>query len=197
MKTILVLSGGSDSDSSVFETALAAAQPLGAHLRFVHIRIGSGEAAMYSPHVQFARGPALVDALSQLESDADRRSAAFGDHVRAFCTRFNVTLQDAAANDGVVNGVTASLLEETDDAARRLIGHAREHDLVVMGRAKRPNGLPPDFIETLLLRCGRPILLAAPQAPRNLTGTIMVCWRETPEATRALAAGMPFLTRAQ
>jgi nucleotide-binding universal stress UspA family protein len=66
-----------------------------------------------------------------------------------------------------------------------------------MARAKRPNGLPPDFIETLLLKSGRPILIAAAQAPRNLAGTIMVRWRETPEAGRALGAAMPYLTRAQ
>src|SRR5215470_13477430 len=194
MKTILVLSGGSESDSPVFETALAAAQPLRAHLRFVHVRIGSGQAAMYSPHVEFASGPALADALARLENDAKRRSAAFGEHVRAFCTRFNITMHNGPEP---AKGVTASLLEESDDAARRLVGHARDHDLVVMGRAKRPNGLPPDFIETLLLKSGRPILLAAAQAPRNLGGTIMVCWRETPEAARALDAAMPFLTRAQ
>src|SRR5215510_3399871 len=194
MKTILVLTGGSDTDAPVLETALAAAQPFAAHLRFVHIRIGSGQAAIYSPHVEFARGPALVDALARLETDAERRSAAFGDHVRAFCTRFNIAMHDAP---GLGNGVTASLLEESDDAARRLIGHARQHDLVIMGRAKRPNGLPPDFIEMLLLKSGRPILLAAQQAPRNLAGTIMVCWRETPEAARTLSAAMPFLTRAK
>jgi nucleotide-binding universal stress UspA family protein len=194
MKTILVLTGGSDSDSPVFETALAAAQPFAAHLRFVHIRIGSGQAAMYSPGVEFARGPALVDALGRLENDAERRSARFADHVRAFCARFNITMQDAP---GAANGVTASLLEESNDAARRLIGHARHHDLVVMGRAKRSNGLPPDFIETLLLNSGRPILLAASEPPRKLNGTIMVCWRETPDAARALGAAMPFLTRAE
>src|SRR5215470_7934690 len=110
MKTILVLSGGSDSDSPVFETALAAAQPLGAHLRFVHIRISCGQAAAYSPHVEFARGPALVDALGRLEADSQRRSAAFGDHVRAFCTRFNITMRDAP---GPAKGVSASLLEES------------------------------------------------------------------------------------
>ena len=197
MKTILVLTGGSDSDAPVFETALAAAQPLGAHLRFVHIRIGSGQAAVYSPHVEFASGPALVDALARLETDTERRSAAFGDHVRAFCARFNIAMQEAPTNGAIANGVTASLLEESDDAARRLIGHARQHDLVIMGRAKRPNGLPPDFTETLLLTCGRPILLAATQAPRHLAGTIMVCWRETPEAARALAAAMPVLTLAK
>ena len=194
MKTILVLSGGSDSDSPVFETALAAAQPLGAHLRFVHIRIGTGQAAMYSPHVEFARGPALVDALGRLENDAERRSAAFGDHVRAFCTRFNITMQDAP---GPAKGVTASFLEESNDAARRLVGHARHHDLVVMARTKRANGLPPDFIETLLLNSGRPVLLATNEAPRKLNGKVMVCWRETPDAARALGVAMPFLTRAE
>jgi nucleotide-binding universal stress UspA family protein len=194
MKTILVLTGGSDSDAPVFETALAAAQPLGAHLRFVHIRIGSGQAAMYSPHVEFARGPALVDALGRLENDAERRSAAFVDHVRAFCTRFNITMQDVP---GPASGVTASVLEESNDAARRLIGHARHHDLVVMARAKRPNGLPPDFIETLLLNSGRPILLATMQAPRKLNGTVMVCWRETPDAARALGAAMPLIAKSE
>jgi nucleotide-binding universal stress UspA family protein len=194
MKTILVLSGGSDSDSPVFETALAAAQPLGAHLRFVHIRIGPGQAAMYSPHVEFARGPALVDALGRLEHDAERRSVAFGDHVRAFCTRFNITMRDVP---GRANGVTASLLEESNDAARRLISHARHHDLVVMARARRPNGLPPELIETLILYSGRPILLATGQAPRKLNGTVMVCWRETPDAARALGAAMPLLIQAE
>jgi nucleotide-binding universal stress UspA family protein len=194
MKTILVLTGGSDTDEPVLETALAAAQPFAAHLRFVHIRIASGQAAIYSPHVEFARGPALADALARLETDAERRSVAFGEHVRAFCARFNIAMQHATES---ANGVTASLVEESDDAPRRLIGHARQHDLVIVGRSKRPNGLPPDFIETLLLKSGRPILLAAPQAPRNFAGTIMVCWRETPEVARALAAAMPLLTRAK
>src|SRR5215475_5863641 len=129
MKTILVLTGGSDTDAPVLETALAAAQPFAAHLRFVHIRIGSGQAAVYSPHVEFARGAALAVALSRLEADAEHRSASFGDHVRAFCARFNIALQDGPAHELVANGVTASMLEKADDAARRLIGLAREHDL--------------------------------------------------------------------
>lgn len=149
---------------------------------------------MYAPHVDFARGPALMDALTQLEAEAERRSAAFANHVREFCTRSSIALRDIPAPGG---GVTASLLEEANDAERRLIGRARHHDLVVMGRATRPNGLPPDFIVTLLLSCGRPLLLASPQAPQRLTGTIIVCWRETPDAARALSVAMPFLTKAE
>jgi nucleotide-binding universal stress UspA family protein len=194
MKTILVPVGGSDSDKPVFATALAAARPFAAHLDFVHVKIGPGEAAPYIPHVGFARGAALTDALTQLEAAASTRAAAAARHVRALCQRERIVVQDVPA-PGV--SLTASWREEADNAEQRLIRHARHHDLVVMTRARAPNGLPPDLLESLLLLCGRPILLAPSKPPRNLTGTVMVCWRETPEAARALTAAMPFLTHAR
>jgi hypothetical protein len=56
MKTILVPAGGSASDDVTLETAYAAAQCFNAHLEFFHIRIAPTEAALYQPHVAFARG---------------------------------------------------------------------------------------------------------------------------------------------
>ena len=61
MKSILVPTSGSDTDEPVFATALAAAQPFSAHLRFVHVRVSAGRAALHTPHVEFARGPSVVD----------------------------------------------------------------------------------------------------------------------------------------
>jgi hypothetical protein len=49
----------------------------------------------------------------------------------------------------------------------------------------RPNGLPPNLLPFLLLECGRPMLIAAAQAPRRL-GTIMVAWKDAREPARAL-----------
>ena len=194
MKTILVPIGGSDSDGAVFATALAAARPFAAHLDFVHVKVGPGEAAAYTPHVAFARGPALTAALDHLEAEAATRAAAAAQHVRALCDREQVALRDVPVR-GL--GLAASWREETGNAEERLIRHARHHDLVVMARARRPNGLPPDLIELLLLLGGRPVLLAPSRPPQSLTGTVMVCWRETAEAARALGAAMPFLTRAR
>ena len=57
MKNILVLAGGGDNDEAVFATALAAAQPFHAHLEFLHVQIGPGEAAAWEPHAEFLRGP--------------------------------------------------------------------------------------------------------------------------------------------
>ena len=55
MKNILVLAGGGDKDEAVFATALAAAQPFHAHLKFLHVQIEPGEAAGWKPHAEFLR----------------------------------------------------------------------------------------------------------------------------------------------
>jgi hypothetical protein len=75
--------------------------------------------------------------------------------------------------------------------------HARRNDLVVVGRAKTANGLPADFLEQLLMGCGRPVLIAGSAPEPMPTGTIMVCWKEAAEAARAVNAAMPFLVHAK
>jgi nucleotide-binding universal stress UspA family protein len=194
MKSILVPTGGGETDESVFETALAAARLFSAHLQFVHIRVSPGQAAAYTPGADFASGPALRSALDQLQLEADNRSSTATRRVREFCKRAMIDILDAP---GLSQNVTASWREEESDAPKSLMFHARHSDLVVMGRARRPNGLPPDLLQTLLLGCGRPILLAASSAPRRLAGTIMVCWRETPDAARAVVAATPLLAKAE
>lgn len=72
MKSILVPTGGSSSDEYVLETAYAV-EPLSAHLNFVHIKLGSGEAALNTPHMAFATGPGLATAMQELEAKLEER----------------------------------------------------------------------------------------------------------------------------
>src|SRR5262249_62375695 len=85
MKTILVPMGGNAADEAVLATALAAARPLGAHLDLYHLRIGPGEAALATHHVDFARGSALTDALDKLKADDADRSLVARRRFEAFC----------------------------------------------------------------------------------------------------------------
>jgi len=195
MKSILVPIGGSASDNVVLDTAHAAARLFNAHLNFIHIRIGPGEAGTHTPHVGFVSAPALTDALEQLQTNADRRSTAAFHHVEDFCARAKIALVDVPTPN-VASTVTASWREEENKARDSLVVHARHNNLVVIGRSARPNGLPRDLIETLLINCGRPVLLSRPTAPRGLTGTVMVCWRESVDAARAMSVAMPILTKA-
>jgi nucleotide-binding universal stress UspA family protein len=194
MKSILVPVGGGSADETVLETAFAVARLFSAHLRFIHVRVSAGEAAVYSPGVGFVSGEALRDALGNLDKEANQRSDAAAQRVREACERAMIPIVDVPA---AAHQVTASWREEEHEARKRLMFHARHHDLVVMGRARRRNGLPPDLLEALLMGCGRPILLAGSAAPQRLPGTVMMCWRETPDAARAMGAATPLLNAAE
>ena len=192
MKSILVTASGGAADSVVFATALAAARPFGAHLEFFHLRVGFGEAARNTPHVAFARGAGLRHALQELRVEDEARSAGSHGAFASFCTQFNIPI---TAAPGEHHGVTAHLCEEAGESRERLVWHARHHDMVVLARHTRPDGLPPDFVEHVILRSGRPVLLAPAKRPLTLINTIMVAWKETPEAARAISAALPLLAK--
>jgi nucleotide-binding universal stress UspA family protein len=194
MKTILVLIGGSERDQVVFETAMAAARPLSAHLDFLHIHVGPGEAARRSSGAEFARGAALRGALQSLDTKARTFSEIASSNFRDFCMRWQIDICDEPGGE---QHVTASYREETGDSMDRLTFHARHCDLVVMGRAKQKQGLAQDTLESLILVCGRPMLVVATAAPERLTGTVMVCWKESANAARAVAAAMPLIAKAK
>ena len=193
MRTILALVGGGDRDQVILQTALAAALPLSAHLDFLHVHVPAVLAARYS-RTEFARGAALRNALEQLETKAKTFSDLAGEHVREFCASAKIEMCDTPAS---VRSVTASFREEENNALERLTFHARHSDLIVMGRASQTQGLSPNTLEHLVLNCGRPMLVAATAAPQTLTGTIMVCWKESSNAARAVAAATPILANAK
>ena len=193
MKTILVLIGGGDRDEVILRTALAVAVPLSAHLDCLHVHVTAAKAARYS-RADFAMGTAIGNTLNQLETKAKTFSEIAADHVRAFCAGAKIAFCDTPIK---AKNVTASFREETDAEIERLIFHARHSDLVVLGRAKQTQGLAPNTFEHLVLNCGRPVLVAATAAPQTLTDTVMVCWKESANAARAIAAATPILTNAK
>jgi nucleotide-binding universal stress UspA family protein len=193
MNTILALIGGGERDQVILQTALAAARPFSAHVDFLHVRVSAAEAALNS-HVEFACGPAIGSALRELDERADTFSYVAADNVRDFCERFSIEIREEPTPTR--DRVTASIREETDRALERLTFHAGRSDLVVMGRARQRQGLPPYTLDRLILT-GRPMLIAASGSPRELTGTVMVCWNGSAEAARAVAAAMPILRKAR
>jgi len=193
MKTILTFVGGGDRDQVILQTAFAVANPLSAHLDVLHVHVPATQAARYS-HTEFASGAALRNALQRLETNANAFSDFAAENVRDFCARAQIEMCDTPAN---VASVTGRFREEQSNALERLIFHARHSDLIVMGRARQKQGLAPDTLEHLVLNCGRPILVAASTAPQTLTDTIMVCWKESSNAARAVTAATPILAKAK
>ena len=193
IKTIFVPTSGSDADDRVFAAALALARPLGAHLRFFHLRLSACEAAVLSRHVEYCAAPVINDALRCLEERDENLSAAAARHVNAFCAANDIPLRSVPSGSVAV---TAQFLEETDDAEARFISHSRHSDLIVLGRPGHEDLMPCNLIETLLLGSGRPIVIAADSPAAAPVGTVVIGWKDTPETARAVGAAMPLLKAA-
>ena len=193
IKSILVPTSGSQTDESVFATALALAQPFAAHLQFLHVHLTATEAALNTPHVDFCQGAAIASALEELRQKQAVLSGSAVAHFKNFCETHRIQIRDTPDRLEVVS---ASWLKEINEPQRRLISHARHSDVVVLGRRHNRDFLPGGLIEELLVYSGRPIVIAAESAPRTVTGTIAVAWKETPEAARAITAALPLLKAA-
>jgi len=193
MTTILTFVGGGDRDQVILPTALAAALPLSAHLDFLHVHVPATQAACHT-RTEFASGAALQNALRELETNANVFSDLAAQNVREFCASAKIAMCDTPTT---ARRVTARFREEQSNTLERLTFHARHSDLIVMGRARQKQGLAPDTLAHLVLNCGRPILVAATAAPQTLTDTIMLCWNESSNAARAVAAATPLLAKAQ
>jgi Transposase DDE domain len=100
---------------------------------------------------------------------------------------------------GQIHDVTAysALMNDIDCDPEQMLGDKGYDSQAVRRDTKRPNGLPADFLEQLLVGCGRPVLIAGPAPTPAFAGTIMVCWKESPEAARAVNAAMSFLRHAR
>jgi nucleotide-binding universal stress UspA family protein len=193
MKNIFVPTSGNDTDHAVFATALAAARPFGSHLEFYHQRLSVCEAAVRAHHVEFCVGPALTNALDTLRQQDEKMSADASKHFSQFCAKHAIKIRETP---GESTAVTAQYLDSVDDPERHFLLHAGHSDLTVIGRPAHKDLMPTNLIEMLLLDSGRPIIIAPDSSPGTLTGTIVVGWKESSEAARAVGAALPLLKNA-
>src|SRR5581483_11810505 len=73
---------------------------------------------------------------------------------------------------------SAGWLDHSAASVDAVIKSARYRDIVVAGRSRSGYGLPSDFLERLVLGCGRPVLVAPDRASCHEPDTIMVWWKE-------------------
>ena len=126
----------------------------------------------------------MSESLAQL--DTDRRDGSRG--------AFDAVQGEAGvdASWGELTGVTAE-----DDFIRA----AMLADVVVLGQhdpaAAALSGMPAAFAERVLARSGRPCIVVPHAMPAGgPLATVVIAWKETPEAVRAVVAALPLLRNA-
>ncbi len=161
--------------------AHALASPFGAALQAVYAATSSALAMSYPD-------PASADLLQRLYQEDDNRR-----------------LRSRSLFDAVVaaSGMQATWSEVGQEPlADSFAQQALFADLVVLGQrdpaSDAAHEVPPDFVASVLAASGKPGLVIPYIWTRESVGrTVVIAWKDTREAARAVAAALPLLQRAQ
>ncbi len=186
IKNLLAVLTDVKAGRGVFETALAVQRHLGCHIDALHVR---PDPVAGLPLVGEAMAGSMVEEMMAI---AEKESAARAQAVRGM-------VDALGAGNGNLSWIDGSGAEDQVLAVR-----AGRADLIVLARPTRENETAALMtLNAALLQSGRPVLVAPPppESSSKSTGVtrfahIAVFWNGSPEATRAVAASLPFLTRA-
>ena len=192
-KYLLVPATGAPVDEAVFATALLAARPFSAHLEFLHVRVDVTEIVISMSTGGLGGGGAVQGVVDKLEAESKQLETHAWQGVDAFCERNAIPRGTPRPGEGL----SAEFTVETGSDAQWIAEYGRFADLVVVGRAQPGREMAMEVLEAALMDTGRPLLVAPLTAPRTLLGTVVIAWKDTPEAARAVAAAAPLLERAE
>jgi len=193
--TILVPATGSDLDIAVFRSALTVARAFAAHLEVLHVHVdATAVAAAMVSDAGVGVGATVIGMVDQIEQDASRREAKARQSFQEFCAREQVVLADTPIAQGAPS---AQWVRQMGDQAYWVAELGRSADLLIIGRRTDDPGVSVDTIETALFGSGRPVLISPAAGLATLPETIIIAWKATPEAARAVGAAMPLLSTAK
>jgi nucleotide-binding universal stress UspA family protein len=188
-KSILASLTGFSSDRSVLDTTVALARPGAAHIDCLHTRIDVSQTADFMAGIA-RKDQMLGDSLRKIGEEECMRSKHAEEAFRDACQRHALP---GADRPEAATGISASWREAVT-LEDETLAQARYHDITVMGRDRE---LSLEGIQTVLMRSGRPLLLAPATAITTLGRHVAIAWKDTPEAARAVTAAMPVLQSAK
>ena len=177
--TYAVLMSALDLDlptRGVLAASATLAEMFGAH----RIGVAAGECVL-SPY--FAEGPIADEFIAQAEADLRSQLKTIEVQFRTSCAGQCESVEWRAA-ERLPSGF--------------MIAAARAADLVVVGRPNPSTNLMrgPD-VPDLLMQAGRPILVVPPETEEFLAERVLIAWKDTREARRAISDAMPLLRKAR
>jgi nucleotide-binding universal stress UspA family protein len=180
-KTILVHVDSDKRGKQRIDFAAGLALSWGAHLVGLHL----ATPPRLPGYAQALAGPDFIDTVHQRQREQIGELAAV----------FNQSMR----RHGLVGSEWRADIGDPEQLAAI---HARYADLVIVGQndpdEDKASGVAAAFAELLTLSCGRPVL-TVPYAGQfeSSFDHVLVCWKPSREATRAVTDAIPFLSRAK
>lgn len=191
IKTILVPLFGEGYDEAGLELAHAVARHFSAHIEAVHVGRNPAEDLL---RMTIGDGVVTKDLWDAIENDIRRRHNTARQCFDEFCRLREVRLLETPR---ATASASAKWSETEGQFAAEVGFRARFHELTVISRGEDENGFTPGELGDILIRSGRPILLASrtKKVPSALE-TIAIAWKNTAESAHMMTAAMPFIEAA-
>jgi nucleotide-binding universal stress UspA family protein len=193
MKTLLLHLGGTARDEDVLAGGALVARQFGSHLSCLRIEPDPFAMMAYVTAYDIATAAAIGDALNAAKIENREKTRRAEEHFLRFCKSADIRVADKPGG----TGISASWSRAEGDQAEILIRRAKYHDAVVLAGGSKEQGLTVDYLGSVVLGAGRPLVLTPEGPVAGHAGTIAIAWKDTPEAARAVAASMPLLEKAQ
>ena len=191
-KNILVPATGGPADAAAFAIARLAAGAFGAHLEFLHVRADATDVLMNMADGGIGGGAAVQAVIDRMDAEANTQAEAARREVDAMLATAGIPMREAPGGAGP----SAEYRQELGSRSTFVAQYGRSADLVVMGRGTQDDGTL-ETLEAALMDTGRPLLIAPGIPPDSLGKRIVIAWKDTPEAARAVSSALPFIARAE
>lgn len=192
IKRILLPLPGSVDHASEIDMGLTAAKFLGAHVEALLIKAPIPATTAMGSVPANAR-LAVARPMSWIVEEREAVLQQKREQFRQACLTHAVPL---LGPDEAPTGLPAATWREAEGEYERIaVERAAGFDLMVATSAAVVDQLK-DIAERSLLRTHRPVLLAPQKLRANLTGAVVIAWKESLQCWHAVSAALPFLERA-
>lgn len=193
IKTILVPIDGTEVSRTALDVAFMLGRDLAVHVDVLHVATDPKDAV---PLLGEGMSAAIIEEMIQLaEREATERTA-----------RAEAMFEDARGRFGLAARPNPPSGDDGSAALVQFVGRedvmtaekGRLTDLVVVARpTEQSDASLAMTINAAIFETGRPVLIAPPTVPGTMGTKIAISWNGSAEASRAVAAAMPLIVRAQ
>ncbi len=192
---ILAVIDGSSSSEAALTAALDLGRGFSARVELLHVEI---EAENSVPMVGEGMSGAAVEQLVQsLRAEAQERLQEARRLYETHCAAAGLTVVEPHAVTAP-GSFAVCFLHVVGREVDQILRHGRLSDLIVIARpGEESEGRLSANFDAALFDSGRPILLVPTAPVTGFGATVAIAWDRSREASRAIAAGLPFLTKAK
>jgi nucleotide-binding universal stress UspA family protein len=192
IRSILASLSGAQGDAAVLETSALAQATLGAWVDCLHVTY---DLAADQTFLAYAVGPGRSlpnERLRAWDAELREKSVRARQAFDEFCARHHVAPGSTLGVRGHFSFHEAAGVEPDET-----IREARYRDLTIVARAAANGAFSIDKLGAIVMGSGRPILIAPQKTKSTFAQSVVIAWKDTAEAARAVMAAMPILVHAK